>query len=197
MNLIAAADANWGIGFKNRLLAHIPEDMAFFKEKTMGNPVVMGRKTLESLPGGQPLKGRVNLVLTRESSFQRKGIVTAHSIRELLCRLAPYAGKDIYVIGGASVYRQLLGFCDTAYVTRISCAYQADAFLPDLDGQKEWELTDCGEEQASANGLKYRFLTYRRKQKLRNAPLALQCRQRLGYNWKNQKSHSAHCSFRP
>lgn len=171
MNLIAAADAGWGIGFQNRLLAHIPEDMEFFKEMTAGHVAVMGRRTLESLPGGQPLKGRRNLVLTQDISFQRKGAAIVHSIQELLQELTPFGSKEVYVIGGACVYRQLLGFCDTAYITKISHTFQADAFLPNLDRQEGWELAASSKEQVSAaNGLKYCFLTYRRRQEAHSAP---------------------------
>lgn len=164
MEIIACADPNWGIGFEGHLLARIPEDLRFFKEMTMGNVVIMGRKTLESLPGGQPLGGRENFVVTHNLSYQARGASVVHSIQGLLQGLAPYGGRDIYVIGGGEIYRQMLDFCDTAYITRISNACQADVFFPDLDEREEWELAFSGPEQVSAaNGMKYRFLTYKRK----------------------------------
>ena len=164
MKVIASADQNWGIGFGSRLLAHIPEDLKFFKEMTMGNVVIMGTKTLESLPGRQPLAGRENFVVTHNLSYQVKGAAVVHNIQELLQGLAPHAGKEVYVIGGGDIYLQMLDLCDTAYITKISHAYQADVFFPNLDERKEWELAVSGREQVSAaNGLKYRFLTYRRR----------------------------------
>lgn len=163
MNLIACADEHWGIGFENHLLAHIPEDMKFFRDMTMGSVVVMGRKTLESLPGGNPLEGRRNLVLTRNPSYQARGIQTASGICALMQELSFCDSSDIFVIGGACIYRQLLGFCDTAYITKISHTYQADAFLPNLDIQEGWRLASSSEAQYSPSaGVEYRFLRYER-----------------------------------
>ena len=164
MNLIACADANWGIGFENRLLVHIPEDMRFFRDMTLGSVVVMGRKTLESLPGGRPLEGRRNLVLTRNPSYQAVGVQTAPGIQALMQELSFCESKNIYVIGGASIYRQMLDFCDTAYITKVARAYQADAFLPNLDVQGGWRLAASSGAQFSPDaGVEYRFLRYERR----------------------------------
>ena len=118
MNLIVNADKNWAIGKDNRLLVSIPQDMKFFRETTTGKVVVMGRKTLESFPGGQPLKKRTNIVLTTDPNYQAGEAVIVHSMEELLEELKKYPREDIFVIGGESIYRSLLPWCRTAYVTR-------------------------------------------------------------------------------
>ena len=100
MNLIVAADANWGIGKENKLLVSIPADMKFFRTTTTGKVVVMGRKTLESFPGGLPLKNRVNIVITRDKNYKAKDAVIVHSIEEALEEVKKYQSEDVYVIGG-------------------------------------------------------------------------------------------------
>lgn len=162
MNLIAAADANWGIGSGNKLLVSIPDDMKFFRETTMGKVVVMGRRTFESFPGGA-LKGRVNFVLSHDGNYSAKDAAVAHSLGELRECLAQYDSTDVYVVGGESVYRQLLDECSTAYITKIAFAYSADAYFPDLDRLPEWKLTASGEEQTYFD-LEYHFLKYERIQ---------------------------------
>ena len=147
MKAIAAADKNWGIGYKNRLLVSIPSDMKFFRQTTTGKVVVMGRKTLESFPNGMPLKNRTNIVLTSNRNYQVKDAILVHSEEELLEELKKYNSEDIYVIGGESIYRMLLPYCDTALVTKIDHAFQADAYFPDLDAMDDWEMTEESEEQ--------------------------------------------------
>ena len=98
MNLIAAVDKNWGIGYENKLLVSIPDDMKFFREVTTGNVVVMGRKTLESFPGGSPLKNRTNIVLSRNPGFAPKGVIVVHNPEELKEELKKYDSSDIYVV---------------------------------------------------------------------------------------------------
>lgn len=161
MNLIASADENWGIGSNGQLLVRIPDDMRFFREITAGKTVVMGRKTLESFPGGI-LKDRVNIVLTRDRNYKAPGAVLVHSLEELHRELERYRREDIYVIGGESVYRQLLDECDTAYITKIDFAYQADTYFPDLDKKEEWELTAESEEQTYFDII-YFFRKYERR----------------------------------
>ena len=117
MNLIAAVDKNWAIGRNNELLVRIPDDRKFFRETTTGKVVVMGRKTLESFPNGLPLKNRTNIVLTHNKNYKVKDAIVVNSIEELHEALSGYADEDIYVIGGGSVYRQLLDECDTAHIT--------------------------------------------------------------------------------
>ena len=147
MNAIAAVDANWAIGNKNRLLTSIPADMKFFREKTMGHVVVMGRKTLESFPNGLPLKNRVNIVLTANRSYKVKDAIIVHTKEELLEELKKYDSNELYVIGGGSIYEMLIPYCDTAYITKIDHAYAADTYFPNLDQMDEWEMTEVSEEQ--------------------------------------------------
>ena len=130
MNLIAAVDKNWAIGCKNKLLVSIPADMKFFRETTTGKVVVMGRKTLESFPNGQPLKKRVNIVLTRDKNFKAGDAIIVHSMEELREELKKYPSEDIYVIGGETIYKQLLDDCDVAHITKIDYAFEADAYFP-------------------------------------------------------------------
>ena len=162
MNLIVAVDKNWAIGFQNRLLVRIPADQRFFRETTTGKVVIMGRKTLESFPGGEPLKNRTNIVITRKADYQKKGVLTARSIEEALSLCEGYASEDIYVIGGEEIYRQMLPYCDVAHVTKIDYAYQADAYFPNLDEDPEWEITADSEEQTYYD-LEFYFYRYERK----------------------------------
>lgn len=162
MNLIVAADKNWAIGMNNKIMWSIPADMKFFREKTTGHVVVMGRKTLESFPGGQPLKKRTNIVLTQNKNYKVKDVIVVHSKEELLEELKKYEDKEIYVIGGGSIYRMLLPYCDTAYVTKIDHAYQADTWFPNLDEMEEWKMTEVSEEQTCFD-LEYVFSKYERK----------------------------------
>lgn len=161
MNLIAAVDKNWAIGKDNGLLVSIPADMKFFRETTTGKVVVMGRKTLESFPNGLPLKNRVNIVLTTDHSYQVKDAVIVHSKEELEEELQKYNSEDIYVIGGESVYRLLLDTCDTAHITKIDYAYEADAFFPNLDENPDWEVVADSEEQTYFD-LEFYFLKYQK-----------------------------------
>ena len=117
MNLIVAVDKNWAIGNKNELLIRIPKDQRFFKDLTFGKTVVMGRKTFESFPNGLPLKGRLNIILTNDINYQVCNAVVLNCLDDLYDELKKYETKDIYVIGGESIYKQLLDKCDTAYVT--------------------------------------------------------------------------------
>ena len=147
MNLIAAVDENWAIGKNNQLLVSIPADMKFFRTTTTGKVVVMGRKTLESFPNGLPLKNRTNIVLTHDKSYKVKDAIIVYSMDELWEELKKYDSDDIYVIGGESIYRQLVDACDVAHITKIDFAYDADAYFPNLDEKTDWELTADSEEQ--------------------------------------------------
>ena len=162
MKAILAADKNWGIGYNNRLLVSIPSDMKFFRQTTTGKVVVMGRKTLESFPNGLPLKNRTNIVLTANPDYDVKDAVIVHSKDELLEELKKYNEDDIYVIGGESVYRMMLPYCDTVLVTKIDRAFQADTHFPNLDEMEEWTLTEESEEQTCFD-LEFRFTKYARQ----------------------------------
>ena len=162
MNLIAAVDKNWAIGRNNKLLVSIPDDMKFYRETTTGKVVVMGRKTLESFPGKKPLKNRVNIVLTSDNSYQVDGAVIVHDMDELHEELKKYDSEDIFVIGGESIYRQLLDECDVAHITKIDFSYEADAWFPNLDEKEAWVVTADSEEQTYFD-LEYHFYKYEKK----------------------------------
>ena len=161
MKCIVAADQNWGIGVDNHLLVSIPADMRLFRAETMGKVVVMGRRTLESFPGGAPLKGRKNIVLTRNKDLDGKGALVVGSVKELLEEIEEVSPEDVYCIGGESIYRLLLPYCDTALVTKINFSYAADRFFPNLDEDPHWKLVGSSEEQTYFD-LDYQFLRYER-----------------------------------
>ena len=162
MNLIVAVDSNWAIGNKNELLIRIPNDMKHFREETTGKVVVLGRKTLETFPQGLPLKNRTNIILSKDKNYKVKDAIVVHSIKELLEELKNYSDENIYIIGGDSVYRQMLPYCDVAHVTKIDHSYEADAFFADLDADPEWEITAESDEQTYFD-IAYYFLKYERK----------------------------------
>lgn len=162
MNLIVAVDKNWAIGNKGKLLVTIPADQKLFRDETKGKVVVMGRKTLESLPSGQPLRERTNIVLTRNKDFARKGVTVFHNIEETMEYLKQFPSEDVFVIGGEEIYRQFLPYCDTAHVTWIDYAYQADTHFPNLDKDPDWHVTDESDEQTYFD-LCYEFRKYERK----------------------------------
>lgn len=162
MNMIVAADQNWAIGNKNSLLVRIPSDQKFFREVTTGKVVVMGRKTLATFPQGQPLKNRTNIVLSKDKNLRLKDATVVHSIPELLEELKQFRDEDIFIIGGESVYEQMLPYCDTVHVTKIDFSYEADAHFPNLDELEEWVLTADSEEQTYFD-LEYYFYKYERK----------------------------------
>ena len=163
MKIIVAADKNWAIGKNNKLMWSIPADMKFFRETTKGNVVIMGRKTLESFPQGQPLKNRVNIVITHDPSYKVKDAVVVHSIEEAVEESRKYEG-EVFVIGGESIYRAMLPYCDTVHVTKIDHEYAADAYFPNLDQMPEWEITADSDEQTYFD-IPYVFLKYERKNK--------------------------------
>ena len=162
MNIIAAVDSNWAIGYKNDLLVRIPNDQKWFQKVTTGKVVVMGRKTLESFPNGIPLKNRTNIVLTGDTSLKVKDALLVHSVDELLEELKNYPSEDIYVIGGESVFEALLPYCDTAHITKIDYEYQADRHLTNLDRLPEWQVEEESEEQTYFD-LEYTFVKYVRR----------------------------------
>ncbi|CUH92009.1 hypothetical protein SD1D_0457 [Herbinix luporum] len=162
MNLIVAVDKNWAIGYKNKLLVRIPADQRFFRNETINKAVIMGRKTLESFPGGLPLKDRLNVVLTSDPNYKVKDAVVVNSIEKALEAVKEYNTEDVYVIGGESIYRQMLPLCDVAHVTKIDYAYQADAYFPNLDEMEDWVITGESDEQTYYD-IAYTFYKYERK----------------------------------
>lgn len=160
--MLVAADANWAIGCKNQLLVSIPNDHKTFRQMTEGKVIVLGRKTLATFPQGLPLQNRTNMILSGNPSFSVKGAQIMHSLEELLAALDGYPGEDIYIVGGESVYRMMLPYCDTVHVTRIDHAYEADAYFPNLDKLPEWEIAEESEEQTYFD-IPYTFVRYERK----------------------------------
>ena len=161
MNVILSATDDWGIGFENRLLFRVPEDMKRFRALTLGKVVVMGRNTFLSLPNQRPLDGRVNIVLSRDPAFAPDGVQVARSTRELFTLLGEYQPDDVFVIGGAAVYRELLPFCRAAYVTRFHATKQADSFFPCLDSDESWRLVERSDVREH-DGLRFTFDRYER-----------------------------------
>lgn len=164
MNLIVNVDKNWAIGYKNKLLVHIPDDMKFFRQTTMGKVVVMGRKTLESFPNQMPLEKRINIVLTKDKNYTKKGAIVVHSKEELLEKLKEYKEEDIFIIGGESIYRMMLPYCKVAHVTKVDYGYQADTYFPNLDKMDDWEITADSDEHTYFD-LEYTFYKYERIEK--------------------------------
>lgn len=161
MNLIVAVDENWAIGNKGDLLVRIPADHKNFRKETIGKVVVLGRKTLETFPQKQPLAQRTNIVLSRDENYKVNGAIVVHSVEELLEELKKYNDEDIFIIGGDSVYKQMLPYCDVAHVTMIDHRYEADAFFPNLDEDPDWQVTASSEEQYYFD-LTYHFKKYER-----------------------------------
>ena len=159
MNLIVAVDNNWAIGNKGNLLVSIPEDMKFFRKVTMDNVVVLGRKTLAGFPNGLPLKGRDNIIFSRNLGYKVDGADVVHSKEELFEKLKEYKDRDIYVIGGGSIYEMLLPYCKYAYVTKIDYKYEADTFFPNLDSLDNWKLIEESDENTYFS-IEYYFYKY-------------------------------------
>ena len=168
---IVAVDGNNGIGFNGELLERIPEDMKRFRALTEDNIVIMGRKTWDSLPS-QPLQNRDNLIISSKLHLDYNkyhdyvvGVQNMESAKFALTMLKQnylnFKGKDIFIIGGASIYEQLLPYCDTVYMTRINITHEnVDTYFPPLD-LTEWSLTEWSDWR-EYNGIPYRFLTYKR-----------------------------------
>ncbi len=159
MNLIVAVDQNWAIGKDGDQLVYLKEDLKRFRTLTSGHTVILGRKTLETFPGGRPLKNRRNLILSRNPQFQAEGAEVFSSVEELVKQ----ADGDAFVIGGASVYEQLLPYCDTAYITKIHAGFSADTYFPNLDQSGEWEVSEES-ESLEQDGISYHYVTYSRIQ---------------------------------
>lgn len=162
MDIIVAVDEKWGIGKDGDLLQRISADMKYFRTKTTGNVLVMGRKTLESFPNKKPLSNRVNIVLTTNKNYEAEGVVLCHDLAELPEILKEYGEKQIFVAGGGTIYEQLLPQCEKAYVTKIYHTYPADTVFPNLDENPAWELAEKGEIQEE-NGIKFSFDVYKKK----------------------------------
>ena len=155
--LIAARARNGVIGLDNRMPWHLPEDQAYFKRVTLGKPVVMGRKTFESI--GRPLPGRLNIVVTRNPDWQAAGVQVAHSLDAALALAAAAAPEEIMLIGGAELYRQALPQADVLYLTEIDAEFAGDAFFPEVDLAR-WRIDREEAGQRDSDGLRWRFVRY-------------------------------------
>ena len=160
MKLIVAVDEKWGIGKDGDLLLSIPDDMRFFRETTRRAVLVMGYNTLMSFPNGRPLPFRMNIVLNNEDGVKAAGALICRSMEQLFGVLRDMNSDDVFVIGGGSIYRQLLPYCDTAYITKMRFNGEADTYFPDLDGLSEWSVvSESGIKEY--NGIGYSFTEYR------------------------------------
>ena len=159
MNLIAAVYSNWAIGNKGGLLVSIPKDQKTFRDMTMGKVVVYGRKTLDTFPQKQPLQGRTNIMLSHKTDYAVRGAVVVNSKEQLLEELKKYNYDDIYIIGGESVYEQMLPYCRVAHITKIDHVYEADAHFPNLDKLPEWKVTEESDDEVYFD-LEYVFQKY-------------------------------------
>jgi len=140
MNLIACVDKNWGIGKNGQLLFHLPNDMAFFRKMTIGNTVVMGGTTFRSLPNGQPLAKRENLVLSQNTP-DGDNYTVFRSTDDLVTTLRLRNFSDtIFICGGESIYQTLLPYCAVAYITKVDADGGADKFFPNLDADPQWAI---------------------------------------------------------
>lgn len=158
MDAIAAVDENWGIGQNGKLLFSIPADLHYFKETTWGGLVIMGRRTLDALPGGRPLPGREHVVLTRGEALAIPGVRTVHTVEQALQAAKSWPGAA-WVIGGGQIYRALLPYCRRAFVTKVEAAGAADTFFPNLEKDPAWHLAQAGRRQAW-EGLCFSFCIY-------------------------------------
>ena len=159
MKAIVAVDKKWGIGKKNDLLFHLPADMAYFKEKTIGKVVVMGSNTLKSFPNGKPLKGRTNIVLF-PGGEKREDCIVVDSIDELKKTLENYPADDVFIIGGAMFYKTMLPFCSEVLVTKVNADGGAEVFYENLDKASGWKCVSESEPQET-NGYEIRFTVYK------------------------------------
>lgn len=160
---IVAVDKNWGIGKNNKLPWRIPGEQLFFKEKTYGGIIIMGRKTLESLPGGKPLEGRRNIVLSRNPDFKTEGVEPVSSPEELLALIHDETPEKVFLIGGAQIYRLLIPYCKEAYITKVKGNFEVDTHHPNLDRDSDWRISDVSPEEISSNGIAYTRYVYENK----------------------------------
>ena len=158
MNAIVVVDRNWAIGREGNLLVHLPGDLKYYREKTLGNVIVVGRKTLESFPGGRPLPERTNIVITSNPQYEAEGCIICRSVEETMKTLEKYDDDKVFIAGGTEIYRQFMEKCSAFYVTKIDESFEADRYFPNLDemGFKlVWE-SPIQEEK----GISYRFTKY-------------------------------------
>ena len=162
---ILNCDSKWGIGKKNGLLFHLPKDMKFFRETTLNHVVAMGENTLLSFPGSKPLKNRTSIVLSQNEQHNYADVINVHSFETFLSKIKEcLATQDVYIIGGASIYRQLLPYCDEVLLTKVHEDGQAEVFFENLDEKEEWQLISSTPEEDD-NGHPISFCTYKNSNK--------------------------------
>jgi dihydrofolate reductase len=165
MILIFAVDGNWKIGIDGQMLVEIEEDLHRFKALTDGHVVIMGRKTMEALPGQHPLPNRVNIIITRQEDFKKEGFVVVNSMEDLfplLKEINPGKEKKVFVTGGGTIARQLLLFCNKAYITKVFKDFKnTDTFIPNLDLDYDWEVVNESEVHIQED-IYYRYVDYER-----------------------------------
>ena len=157
MDLVVNVTENWGIGNQNELLVAISADLKRFRQLTTGRTVILGRKTLDTFPGGRPLKNRRNLILSTNLAYTVEGAEVVHSIEELKAAISP--DEPVSVIGGASIYELLLPYCSEARVTKTLLTVPADRFFPDLDAMPNWHITETS-EVLEENGIRFQYVDY-------------------------------------
>ena len=162
MNILVTVDERWAIGNNDKLLVQIPRNQKLFMEETAGKVVVVGRKALQTFPQGMPLQGRTTIVLSKNRGWKIKGATVVHSLSGLLKELKKYPEEDIYIVGGESIFAQLLPYCNVAHVTRIDHAYAANKYFSNLDQDPEWVMTADSDEQTYFD-IAYEFRRYERK----------------------------------
>lgn len=160
LNIIVAVAQNGAIGKDNKLLWHLSEDLKYFKQTTLGSPIIMGRKTWESLPF-KPLPKRENIVISKNKDFKPEGATLVHSTDEAV----EYCNKleKCFIIGGETIYKALMPYCDKLYITKVHKSFEADTFFPEID-PKIWELESESQIQKDEpSGLEFQFLVYKKK----------------------------------
>jgi dihydrofolate reductase len=162
INQVVAAATNNAIGKNNQLLWSLPNDMKFFKNTTWGMPVVMGRKTYESL--GKPLAGRTNIIVTRKEDWQPEGTIVVHDIKQAMVAAAETDAKEVFVIGGGEIYQQTLPMTERVYLTRVHTTIDGDTFFPEIN-EDNWDLLsrlDFSKDEKHAYD--YSFEVWQRKE---------------------------------
>ena len=162
ISLIVVHDLNRVIGQDNKMPWHIPNELAYFKEKTMGKAIVMGRSTFESI--GRPLPGRLNIVITRNASYDAEGVTVVHSIEEAI-EIANKHHEEVMIIGGEQIFKEVLPYADLLYITLIEHEFVGDTFFPSYE--QDWEAISTSEQHSTDSGLKYTYMLYKRKDQVK------------------------------
>ena len=158
ISLIVVHDLNRVIGQDNKMPWHIPNELAYFKEKTMGKAIVMGRSTFESI--GRPLPGRLNIVITRNTSYEAAGVTVVHSIEEAI-ETANQHHEEVMIIGGEQIFKEVLPYADLLYITLIQHEYEGDTYFPSYE--HDWEIISTSEKNTTDSGIQYTYMLFKRK----------------------------------